>query len=216
MRLKMIVSAIFVMSLAMFAGGAAQAQAQNPPDQPPPMQDQQPPAGPVVRAGQPMGPVTIGGGMMTPDMMRMMGQTMISAQSAGGRGREAGGPLQMISRLMTALNDPHARAMLGISDQQADSLRKIVTDTEIFTIQSGANIAVDSIELRELLRPDKPDKAAVMSKGDEISKATSQLISHYLEAIVAAKTILTPEQQKMIRAYLENGAPPVPAPPARR
>lgn len=214
MRLKMIVSLFFVAGLAMFAGSAAQAQAQNPPDQPAPMQDQQQPAGPVVRAGQPMGPVTIGAGMMTPDMMRMMGP-MMSAQRSGGRGGEAGNPLQMISRLMTALNDPHTRAMLGISDQQADSLQKIVTDTEIFTIQSGASIAVDSIELRELLRPDKPDKAAVMSKGDEISKATSQLISHYLEAIVAAKTILTPEQQKMIRAYLENGAPPVPAPPAR-
>ena len=209
MRSKTTMSLIFLASLSIFAGGAARAQGQNPP-----AQDQQQTAGPVVRSGQPAGPVTIGAGMMTPQMMQMMGP-MLSAQGAGGRGRESAGPLQMVSRLTTALDDPHARAMLGISDQEADSLRKIVTDTEIFTIQSGAQIAVDSIELRELLRPDKPDKAAVMSKGDEISKATSQLINRYLEAIVSAKTILTPEQQKKLREYVDGGAVVLPAPPPR-
>ena len=102
--------------------------------------------------------------------------------------------------------------MLGLTEQQADSLRKIVVDTETFTIRTGAVIAVDSIDLRELLRADKPDKAAVMSKGDEISKSTSLLINHYLEAMLDAKAILTPAQQKMIRAYFESGAPALPNP----
>jgi Spy/CpxP family protein refolding chaperone len=105
--------------------------------------------------------------------------------------------------------------MLGLTDQQADSLRKIVVDTETFTIKTGADIAVDSIDLRELLRADKPDRTAVMGKGDEISKFTSQLINHYLDAMLAAKAVLTPEQQKMLRAYMESGAPALPAPPAR-
>jgi len=208
MRLKMMVTLIFVASLSIFAGTGA-AQGQNPPDQPPPAPDQQQSTGPVVR------PVTIGAGMMTPEMMQMMGPMMLSAQRVAGHGREAGGPLEMVSRLMTALDDPRTRTMLGLSDQQADSLRKIVIDTETFTITTAANIAVDSIELRELLRADKPDKAAVKSKGDEISKDTSALINHYLDAILEAKTILTPEQQKMLRAYLESGAPPLPAPSAR-
>ena len=96
--------------------------------------------------------------------------------------------------------------MLNLTDQQADSLRKIIVDTETFTIKTGAGIAVDSIDLRELLRADKPDRAEVMRKGDEISKSTSQLINHYLDAMLAAKAVLTPEQQKMIRAYIERGA----------
>jgi hypothetical protein len=214
MRAKMMSTLMFVASLSVFAG-AARGQAQNPPPPGQSEQDQQQPAGPMVRGGQPMGPVTIGAGVMTPEMMQMVGPMVLRSQNVRGRGPEAGGPLQMVSRLMTALDDTRVRTALGISDQQADSLRKIVTDTEIFTIQTGANIAVDSIELKELLRPDKPDKAAVMSKGNEISKNTSALISHYLDAIVEAKTILTPEQQKMIRAYLENGAPALPPPPAR-
>jgi hypothetical protein len=214
MRFRMIAALIFALSLSVFAGaGAARGQAQNSP--PPPPQDQQQSAGPVVRGQRALGPgpVTIGAGMMTPEMMQAVGPMVLRA---GGRGPESGGPLQAVSRLMTALDDPRVRTALGISDQQADSLRKIVTDTEIFTIQTGANMAVDSIELRELLRPDKPDKAAVMSKGNEISKDTSALINHYLEAIVEAKTILTPEQQKMIRAYLESGSPALPPPPPPR
>jgi Spy/CpxP family protein refolding chaperone len=107
------------------------------------------------------------------------------------------------------------RTALGLTDQQADSLRKIIVGTETFTIKTGADIVVDSIDLRELLRADKPDRAAVMTKGDEISKSTSLLINHYLDAMLAAKAILTPEQQKMIQAYIESGAPALPAPPDR-
>ena len=146
--------------------------------------------------------------MMTPGMRQMNGPM-------GERGRGPDGPLQRISRLLAALDDTRVRTMLGLSDQQAESLRKIVVDTEIFTIKTGAVIAVDTIDLRELLRSDKPDRAVVMSKGDEISKSTSQLINRYLDAMLAAKALLTPEQQKMIRAYLESGSLALPVPPPR-
>ncbi|HEX4001454.1 MAG TPA: periplasmic heavy metal sensor [Candidatus Acidoferrales bacterium] len=197
MRLKTVVALLFAMSLSAFSIPlAAQGQAAAPPA---------PQAGQAQPDPQTAGAVRIGAGM-PPQMMQMMGP-MVRVQNGPGHGPESGGPLQMVSRLTTALDDASVRAKLGISDQEAGQLRKIVTDTEILTIQTGANIAVDSIELKELLRPDKPDKAAVMSKGDEISKATSALISHYLEAIVEAKTILTPEQQKKLSDYVDSGAP---------
>jgi hypothetical protein len=205
MRSKMIATLILVTSLSVLAGtSAAQDPAQNPPPQPPPAQS----------APDQRGPVTIGAGMMTPEMMQAMGP-MIRTQGAARRGQESGGPVQSFSRLMATIDDPRVRTMLGLSDQQGDSLRKIVVDTETFTIKTGAVIAVDSIELRELLRADKPDRTAVMSKGDEISKSTSQLINHYLDAILSAKAILTPEQQKMIREYIATGAPAPPPPPPR-
>ncbi len=151
----------------------------------------------------------MGGGMMMPGVMLERSGRMER------RGPGIGGPLERVSRLLAALDDPRVRTVLGLSDQQADSLRKIIVDTETFTIKTGADIAVDSIDLRELLRADKPDRAEVMKKGDEISKSTSQLINHYLDAMLAAKAVLTPEQQKMIRAYIERGAPALPAPAAR-
>jgi hypothetical protein len=214
MRLKAMVALIFVTSLSVFASASApQGQAQNPPAPPPSAQSaqgQQQSANPAVPFQRPMGPVILAAGMM-----QAMGPMLWRSQDAGGRGQGSGGPLQWVSRLLAALDDTRVRTMLGLTDQQADGLRKIVVDTETFTIKTGAVIAVDSIDLRELLRTDKPDRIAVMSKGDEISKSTSQLINHYLDAMLAAKAILTPVQQKMIRAYWERGAPAFPTPPDR-
>lgn len=203
---------VCAMSLSICAGTSSAQR----PAQPPPARGQQQPAAPAP------GQVTTGGGMigpgtMGPGMMQMMGPMAGGPQGRGGRGQRPGasGPLQMVSRVLAALDDTRMRTMLGLTDQQADGLRKIVIDTETYTITTGASIAVDSLELRELLRADKPDRAAVKSKGDEISKATSDMISHYLDAMLAAKEILTPEQQKMIRSFMENGAPVLAQPQAR-
>ena len=197
----------------LICAGTSSAQR---PAQPPPAQSQQQPAPPAP------GQFTTGGGMMGPGMigpgtMQMMGAMAGSPQGRGGRGQGpgAGNPLQMVSRVLAALDDTRVRTMLGLTDQQADGLRKIVIDTETYTITTGATIAVDSLELRELLRADKPDRTAVKAKGDEISKATSDMISHYLDAMLAAKDILTPEQQKMIRSFMDNGAPVLAQPQAR-
>lgn len=211
MRFK--IAGTLILVTVFLSTSRAQGPAQNPPTQPPlgqSAQGQQQSANPPGqrRIGQ-------GAGMMAPDMMQMMQQMMGRSQNGGERGQKPGGPLQRISRLLSALDDPRVRTMLGLTGQQADSLRKIVVDTETFTIKTGADIAVDSINLRELLRADKPDRTAVMGKGDEISKFSSQLINHYLDAVLAAKTILTPDQQKMIRAYMESGAPVLPATPPR-
>jgi hypothetical protein len=218
MRLKFFAALSFTVSFFVFADTCSAQRGA-----PPPAQSQQgqqqfnatPPGQRPTGPGMGMGGGMMGGDMMTPGAMQMMGQMVGGPQGRGGRGQQSGrgNPLQMVSKLLAALDDPRVRTMLGLTDQQSDSLRKIVIDTETFTITTGAAVAVNALELRELLRADKPDRAAVMSKGDAISKSTSDLISHYLDAMLAAKAILTPEQQKMIRNYMQNGAPAPPAPP---
>ena len=220
MRLNFIAALILATSLSICATTSFAQRGAPPSSQSQQGQQQQMDSPlPVLR---PMGP-GMGGGMMGGDMMtsgtmhtmQMMGQMMGGPQGRGGRGQQsgAGNPLQMVSKLLAALDDTRVRTMLGLTDQQSDSLRKIVIDTETFTITTGAAVAVNGLELRELLRADKPDRAAVMAKGDAISKSTSELINHYLDAMLSAKAILTPEQQKMIRNYMQNGAPAPPAPP---
>jgi Spy/CpxP family protein refolding chaperone len=212
MRLKMMVTLISAINILAFASVSA---AQGPPN---PLADleaaqsaqgQQQSPNQAAPGQRPMGPVIIGAGMMPPGMTQMTG-SLSRSMGIADRGPGSAGPLQMVSRLLAALDDPRVRTVLGLTDLQADSLRKIVVDMETYTIKTSANIAVDAIDLRELLRADKPDRTAVMSKGDEISKLTSQLINHSLDAMLAAKAVLTPEQQKMIRAYLESGAPALP------
>jgi hypothetical protein len=211
MRLAMTRTLIFVASLAVLAStSAAKLSSQENQVQTAPEQSEQAQRQSANHSSP--GPRGAGRGVMTPEMMRMVASMMGGAQSVTEPRRMRGGPLQRVSRLLAALDDPRVRTALGLTDQQADSLRKIIVDTETFTITTGAAILVDSIDLRELLRADKPDKNAVMKKGDEISQSTSQLIKHYLDAILAAKAILTPEQQRMIRLYMERGLPAVPAP----
>ena len=209
MRCRVIATVIFFAAFATFPGVSV---AQGPDQGPPAHEHQQARNSPAP--GQQAAPDA-----MSPDVMPMLGRMMAMRGGPGedaGRGRGPGGPLQRVARLLNALDDPRVRTALGLTDQQADGLRKIIVDTETFTIKTGADIAVNSIEVRELLRADKPDRAAVMSKGDQVSKDTAALINHYLDAMLAAKAILTPEQQKMIRTYIESGAPALLGPPARR
>ncbi len=219
MRFSLTPTLIVVASLLLFGRTSA---AQTPPPPPPAQyQQQNQTAVPAVPGQLHIGPDGPGIAMAFPQLAQMLGPGPVSRQVIVRRGQGPGNPLERVSRLLSALDDPRVRTALDLTDQQADGLRKIIVDTETFTITTGAAIAVDSIQLRELLRADNPDRAAVKAKGDEISKSTSQLIDHFLDAMLAAKAILTPEQQKKIRAYMQSGggaallAPPRPngAPP---
>jgi hypothetical protein len=195
MGVRRTVSLIFLASLLLLAGrSAAQTESQGAP----PAQDQQELPGPGIRVARPLPP-----GTLPPELGAMVGPVLRSEGVDRGAERP-GGPLRVFSRLLDALDNPRIRTALGLTDQQADSLRKLIVNAEVSTIETGASVAVDAINLRELLRADTPNRAAVMAKGDDISKSVSQLINHYLDAILSAKTILTPKQQEMIRAYLEN------------
>lgn len=211
MQFRMTAALILVASLLVFGRTSI---AQTPPA--PPAQSQQQTASPAVPGQPPIGPDGAGIAMMLPQLAQMMGPRSEQRQVMVRRGEGPGNPLERVSRLLAALDDPRVRTALDLTDQQADGLRKIIVDTETFTITTGANIAVNSIELRELLRADKPDRAAVMAKGDEISKSTSQLINHFLDAMLSAKAILTPDQQKKIRAYMESRGGPGLLAPGRR
>lgn len=138
--------------------------------------------------------------------MNRMGPMVFRARRIGPMGWVGGGPLRVFARLQAALDNPRIRTRLKLTDQQANSLRKILVGTETYAVTHGAAVLADAIEERELLRADKPDKTAVMAKGAAISKSVSLLIDHALDAILAAKAILTPAQQEMIREYLTGGA----------
>lgn len=127
---------------------------------------------------------------------------IVVSQRRDQRGPGLGGPFRIFSELESDLGNPRIQTALGLSTQQVDSLRGILVNTEIYTIQNGAGILVDGIQLKQLLRSDHPDKSAVIAKGDAISQGVSQLINRYLNAILDAKNVLTPQQQDMIRRYM--------------
>jgi Spy/CpxP family protein refolding chaperone len=78
-----------------------------------------------------------------------------------------------------------------------------VLDTEKSNIKTRAEVQVRGIELRELLRADNPDRDAVMKKIDEISALRTEMAKEDVDALLQAKSVLTPEQQKKIRNFIE-------------
>ncbi|HET7842449.1 MAG TPA: periplasmic heavy metal sensor, partial [Terriglobia bacterium] len=96
------------------------------------------------------------------------------------------------------------KTALELSDDQTTRLRQIVVDTQKSNITTGAEMSVRGIELRELLRADNPDRDAVMKKIDQISGLRTEMLKRDVDSLLKAKTVLTPEQQKKIRTFMEN------------
>ena len=106
------------------------------------------------------------------------------------------------------LENERVKTELGLTDQQTDRLRQIMVDAKKNTVKTRADVTVRGIELREMLRADKPDREAVMKKVQGISDLRGQIMKQHVESLLAAKTVLTPEQQKKMRAFLEHRGRP--------
>jgi Spy/CpxP family protein refolding chaperone len=102
-------------------------------------------------------------------------------------------------RLLTLLESDRVKQMLNLTDDQAARLRQITVQAEKTGIETRAALAVRKLELRELLRGDNPDRDAVLKKVQEISTLSAQSMKQRVEALLDAKAVLTPEQQKKIR-----------------
>jgi Spy/CpxP family protein refolding chaperone len=110
----------------------------------------------------------------------------------------------MSQRLLALLDNDQFRSRINLTDDQANHLRQIIVDAQKSAIETRARLAVDGIELRELLRADKPDQDAVMKKAEAITRLRGQMMKNGIQAILDAKDVLTPEQQKKVRDLMES------------
>jgi hypothetical protein len=109
-----------------------------------------------------------------------------------------------VERLLALLESDRIRIYLRLSDPQVERLRQIVVETEKANVKTRAEIEVRSIELREALRADKPDRDEILKQVQEISDLRREMMKHNVEAILAAKAVLSPEQQRRVFSLLEN------------
>jgi hypothetical protein len=109
-----------------------------------------------------------------------------------------------VERLLALLESDRIRIYLGLADPQVERLRQIAVETEKANVKTRAEIEVRSIELREALRADKPDRDEILKQVQEISDLRREMMKHHVEAILAAKAVLSPEQQRRVFSLLEN------------
>lgn len=116
----------------------------------------------------------------------------------GGYGRGFGGPL------FGFLHNERMKAELGLTDEQANKLLQIFMNSRKAGIRTRADLQIRRLELHEIMMGDKADREAAMKKVQEISDLRAQTMRSHVESMLAAKTILTPDQQKKIHAMMAD------------
>lgn len=139
-----------------------------------------------------------------------LGRTQERGDGNWGRGPGRGPGLEMGSRMLAMLENDRVKAELNLTDQQVTRLHQMAIEGEKASIKTQAEMRVRGLELRELLRADQPEREAVMKKVQEISDLRGQMMRQHVESLLAAKTVLTPEQQQRFRALRSRRGHPGP------
>jgi Spy/CpxP family protein refolding chaperone len=102
------------------------------------------------------------------------------------------------------LNDPSIRQQVGITDEQAATIRKQEADFRKTEIRDHADLEVKRIDLKELLAADKPDRAAINAKLQEISTAQLSLQKSAIDYRLTMRDAITPAQREKLRELMRD------------
>jgi len=136
-----------------------------------------------------------GGG---PGQFGRPGERRMGWQRGGRRGFGGGGGLLRMAE------NPRVREYLGLSDEQVGRLHKIGVEAQKASVETRADMELRHIELRELLRADNPDHDAIMQKLDQVNALQGKMEKQRVETMLSARSVLTPEQQKKIKTFMQN------------
>jgi len=117
------------------------------------------------------------------------------------RGRGEGRREFGLARL---LSKPEVREQLGVTAEQAAKIRQQESDFRKTEIRNRANLEVQRIDLRDLLSADKPDRAAINSKLQEISAARLSMEKSSIDYRLNMRDALTPEQRQKLQEWMKQ------------
>jgi Spy/CpxP family protein refolding chaperone len=115
----------------------------------------------------------------------------------GGRGRRESG----LSRI---LSNPEMQQKVGISAEQVAKIRQQESGFRKTAIQQRAELEVKQIDLRDLLAADKPDRAAIDKKLQEISASRLAMDKSRIDFRLNMKDALTPEQREKLKQAMKE------------
>ena len=93
---------------------------------------------------------------------------------------------------------------LKLTDAQRSEFEKLHADQQKKMIEQMAKVASARIDMRSLLRADKPDRSAIDKKMQEIAGLMTQTQSSRIDFWFAVQKNLTADQQKVWKRMLEN------------
>ena len=194
----------------MPAPGRGMQAPMGPPQQGPGMQRRMgpPQQGPGMQ--RPMGPPQQGPGMQRPMGPPAGARGMMGM---GGPGRmQMAGPMRQL-RVLWRLTSPEARQALGLSEEQADKIKKTLDDA---SPRMERLMAQAQEEMRGVPPQERPVRMREM-----MERRRAQCAERAGDAREAVMKILRPEQREKAERFLEEPGTPVPqagpgGPPARR
>lgn len=172
-----------VAALAMVATGAS---AQERPAAPPAGIDQERPLPPADGMGEADG--VDGLGLL---LMDAEGEAAQAPGAPGMRGRMARGPQR------GRLADLHKQ--LNLTDEQKTKIADVHDKTERATIPIQGNLEIAHLDLRKLMRAEKPDAKAIDAQIDRIAGLRASLQKTHVAGMLEVRGLLTPAQQKTLR-----------------
>jgi Spy/CpxP family protein refolding chaperone len=102
------------------------------------------------------------------------------------------------------LSDPTIREHLGVSADQAAKIRQQEADFRKTEIRNRADLEIKRIDLREMMGADKPDRAAIDAKLQEISTSRLAFEKSAVNFRLNSRDALTPEQRQKLRDLVRN------------
>jgi Spy/CpxP family protein refolding chaperone len=108
----------------------------------------------------------------------------------GGPGMGRGGPA-----------GAQLRDKLNLSDDQKAKLADIRDRQERASIPVNGDLRIASLDLRKLMRADKPDKGAIDTQIDRIASLRASLQKSRVAGHLEARGVLTPAQQKLMKEH---------------
>jgi len=130
-----------------------------------------------------------------------LGASVNTLAQLGGESLQGGGAIVAIVRLK---KHARLREYLGLTDEQVGRLHKLGVESQMASVQTRADMELRHIELSELLRADNPDHDAIMQKLDEANALRGKMEKQHVETLLSARSVLTPEQLKKVKAFMEN------------
>ena len=112
-----------------------------------------------------------------------MGRGLHGGMGPGGRGAE----------------DLHKK--LNLSDDQKTRLADIHDRQERAAVPIRADLRIASLDMRKLMRADKPDQRAIDAQIDRMASLRASLRKSHVAGLLEARAVLTPAQQKLMREH---------------
>jgi len=106
--------------------------------------------------------------------------------------------------LARLLKDPAIREKAGITAEQAATIRQQETDFRKAEIRDRADLKVKRIDLENLLAAEKPDRAAIDSKLQEISAARLVLEKSAIHYRLNMRDAITPAQREKLHQLMSE------------